>query len=189
MGWPSQSGLQIQCDQYPYTYGQTSVFQPQLLTRYLKHLQEVLTKCKYLKWTFDKVLQKQEDRRTENKRGQSRNTNHIVVPYSQGLCASYKTVHNKYGVQVHFKGGNTLKNLLMFPKDKEKITTQSNVTYLFECDKTECDKEYIGESARTFEEHYKEHLKVPSPIFDHQNTIGHITTVENFQDYRQEGAE
>ena len=43
-----------------------------------------------------------------------RNTNqpikkcHIVVLYSQGLCESYKTICSKYGVQIHFKGGNTL---------------------------------------------------------------------------------
>ena len=28
---------------------------------------------------------------------------------------------------------------------------------------------------------YKEHLKAPSPIFEHQNITGHITTVENFK--------
>ena len=89
---------------------------------------------------------------------------HIVVPYSQGLCDSYKNICRKYGVQVHFKGGNTLKNLLMFPKDREAKTKQSNIIYWFKCGRTECDEEYIGESAKTFEERYKEHLKVPSPI-------------------------
>ena len=41
--------------------------------------------------------------------------------------------------------------------------------------RTECDDEYIGKSARTFEERYNEHLKAPSPIFDHDNTTGHKT--------------
>ena len=52
---------------------------------------------------------------------------------------------------------------------------------------TECDDEYIGESARTFEERYKEHLKAPSPIFEHQNSSGHITTVDNFKIMGREG--
>ena len=66
----------------------------QLLEEELQHLQEVLTKCKYPKWAIDKVLQKQQERRIENRRDQGRNTNktvkkcHIVVPYSQGLCES-----------------------------------------------------------------------------------------------------
>ena len=32
-----------------------------------------------------------------------------------------------------------------------------------------------------FGERYKEHLKVPSPIFAHQKNTGHITSVENFK--------
>ena len=34
---------------------------------------------------------------------------HIVVPYSQGLCESYTSICNKHGIQVSFKGGQTLK--------------------------------------------------------------------------------
>ena len=44
----------------------------------------------------------------------------------------------------------------------------------------ECDEEYIGESSRTFGERFKEHLKAPSPIYDHFNTTGHNVTIENF---------
>ena len=60
-----------------------------------------------------------------------------------------------------WKGGNTLKELLLFPKDKEEMTKQSNIVHWYKCGRTECDDEYIGESARTFEERYREHLKAP----------------------------
>ena len=43
----------------------------------------------------------------------------------------------------------------------------------------DCDEEYIGESARNFEERFKEHLKAPSPIHDHPNTSGHAVTIDN----------
>ena len=79
------------------------------------------------------------------------------------------------------KGGNTLKSLLMFPKDKEDIKKQSNIIYWYKCGRTDCDDEYIGESARTFEERYKGDLKAPSPIFEHNNATGHTTSVENFK--------
>ena len=46
------------------------------------------------------------------------------------------------------------------------------------CGRTEYNDEYIGESARAFEKRYKEHLKAPSPIFQHNNATGH-TSVEN----------
>ena len=78
-------------------------------------------------------------------------------------------------------------NLLMFPKDKDATTKQSNILYWFKCGKTECDDEYIEGSARTFEERYKEHLKTPSSIFEHQNTTGHTTTVDNFKIIGREG--
>ena len=45
----------------------------------------------------------------------------------------------------------------------------------------DCDEEYIEESGRTFGERFKEHLKTPSPIFNHQNTSGHITSIDNFK--------
>ena len=72
-------------------------------------------------------------------------------------------------------------NLLMFPKDREAITKESNIIYWFKCHRTECDEEYIGESARMFEERYKEHLKALSPTFEHPNITCHTTTVENFK--------
>ena len=39
----------------------------------------------------------------------------------------------------------------------------------------------IGESGRTFGERFKDHLKAPSPIFGHQNSSGHETSMENFK--------
>ena len=71
--------------------------------------------------------------------------------------------------------------MLMFPKDREDKTKQSNIICWFKCGRTECDEEYIGESARTLEERYKEHLKAPSPIFEHESITGHKTSLENFK--------
>ena len=42
------------------------------------------------------------------------------------------------------------------------------------------DEEYIGETAKTFGERFKEQLKAPSHIHDHSNTTGHTTTLNNF---------
>ena len=67
----------------------------------------------------------------------------------------------KHGIQTYFKGGNTIKSLLMTPKDKDHITKKSGIIYRFKCNRVDCDDEYIGESSRTFGERYKEHLKAP----------------------------
>ena len=41
---------------------------------------------------------------------------YITVPYYRGLSESFKKKCSNYGVQVFFRGGNTIKNLLMAPK-------------------------------------------------------------------------
>ena len=104
----------------------------------------------------------------------------MVVPYYKGLSESIKRSCRKYGVQVHFKGGLTIKNLLLAPKDKDPILKKSGVIYRYKHDRVECDEEYIGESTRTFAERFKEHQKAPTPIYDHFNTSGHTVTIENF---------
>ena len=107
---------------------------------------------------------------------------YLVVPYYQGLSESVKKTCNKYGVQVYFKGDVTIKNLLMAPKDQDPMLKRSGVIYKYSCDRVECDEEYIGE----FGERFKEHQKVPSPIFDHYTTTGHNIKLENFSIVRKE---
>ena len=102
-----------------------------------------------------------------------------VVPYHRGLSESFKKVCSNHGVQVYFKGGTTIKNLHMAPKDQDPMQKRSGVIYRYKCDRVECDDEYIGESSRTFGERFKEHLKAPSAIFDHYNTTGHKVSLEN----------
>ena len=67
----------------------------------------------------------------------------------------------------------------MAPKDRDHITKKSDIIYSYKCDRVECDEEYIGESARTFGERFKEHLKCLSPIYDYSNITGHRTTHDN----------
>ena len=90
----------------------------------------------------------------------------MVVPYSQGISESFQNICRRYGIQVHFKGGKIIKHLLVSPKDKDNIIKKNGVIYWFKCDSIDCEEEYIGESARTFGERYKEHLKVPSLIYE-----------------------
>ena len=83
-------------------------------------------------------------------------------------------------MQVYFRRGKTIKDLLVAPKDNDYITKRIGIIYRYNCDRLECDEEYIGESARTFGERFREHLKAPSPIYDHSNITGHITALESF---------
>ena len=112
---------------------------------------------------------------------------HIVIPYTQGLCESIKRICGRYGIQTHFKGGKTIKNLLVSPKDKDPMLNQSGAIYRYQCNNLGCDDEYIGETSRTFGERYKEHLKAPSAIHHHSTLTGHTTNQNNFQIIGREG--
>ena len=111
----------------------------------------------------------------------------IVIPYTQGLCESIKKICGRYGIQTHFKGGRTIKNLLGSPKDKDPMLNQSGAIYWYQCQDLGCNDEYIGETSRTFGERYKEHLKPPSAIHHHSNQTGHTTNQNNFQIIGREG--
>ena len=37
----------------------------------------------------------------------------MVGPYTKGLSESYKNIFGKMGMQVYFKGRNTIRNLLV----------------------------------------------------------------------------
>ena len=69
----------------------------------------------------------------------------------------------KYGIQVHFKGNTTIKQILMKPKDQDHKDNKSGIIYSYQCYHLDCDEEYIGETSRTLRERRKEHLKQPSP--------------------------
>ena len=161
---------------------------PELLQQEEQHLKKVLTRCKYPDWAINRVkikmrtpAQRNQQKKTKSCMTGNQKQNYIVVPYYKGLSESLKRTGQKYGVQLYFKGGNTIKSLLMAPKDKDPLMKKSGVIYRYKCDRVECDEEYIGESSKTFGERFKEHQKAPSPIFDHYNTTGHNISIENFE--------
>ena len=102
---------------------QTICFSPQLLQQEEKYPQTALQKCKYPTWALNRVKIKtkspaKKERRDTTSSGNNNNQKpYRVVPYYKGLRESLKKVCTKHGVQVYFKGGNTIKNLLMAPKD------------------------------------------------------------------------
>ena len=89
--------------------------------------------------------------------------------YTHGLCEIIKKICGRYGIQTHFKGGRTIKNLLVSSKDKDPMVNQSGAIYWYQCGDLTCDDEYIGETSKTFGERCKEHLKAPSAIHHHSS--------------------
>ena len=81
---------------------------------------------------------------------------------------------------MHFKEGNTIRNLLVALKAKDNITNKSGLVYRFKCTQVVCEEEYISERGRSFGDRLKEHLRALSTIYKHANTSGHCINVEHF---------
>ena len=135
----------------------------QLLQQEEKYLQKALQRCKYPTWDLNRVKinskgSANKKRRDTTKTGQNSNNQkpYMVVPYYRGLSKSLKKVCNRQGVQVYFKGGNTIKNLLEAPKDQDPILKKSGIIYIYKCDRVDCDEEYIVEFSGVFGERFKE---------------------------------
>ena len=99
----------------------------QLLEEEEHHLGKVLKENKYPNWALNRVKnkikapkapRKQNLKRKENtNNSRDQNKPYMVLPYVRGLSESMKNICSKHGVQVHYRGGNTIKGLLMTPKD------------------------------------------------------------------------
>ena len=151
----------------------------QLLTKEEDHLYNALRRCKYPLWAWNRTNTKKKQKKN-NQGTNNTKKSYIVVPYMKGLGETCKNICRRYGVKVYFRGGSTIRDLLVYPKDKDTILKKSGVIYKYSCGRLDCGEEYIGESGRTFGERYREHMRAPSPIMDHQNTTGHEVSLDNF---------
>ena len=171
-----------------YHRAKTICSDPTLLDEEEQHLFKALRKCKYPIWDINRAKLKSQNpnrtkqRRINNQKGPSNMNNqnlYVVVPYHQGLSERVKKTCSKYGVQVHFKGGQTIKSLLMAPKDNDPINSKSGVIYRYQCKEQGVEKNTLENLAEPLQKG-SEHQKPPSPIFDHCNTSGHNININKF---------
>ena len=104
----------------------------------------------------------------------------IVIPYTQGIGESSKKTCKKYGIQNHFKGNRTIRNMLVKPQDRDPLYRKSGAICWYQCGKLTCNEEYIGGTSRTFGEKIKEHLKEGSLIYAHSSQSGYSPNPDNF---------
>ena len=156
----------------------------QLLKEEEDHLNRALSNCRYPAWALNRAgMNTMDNNKRRNKTTYNTNSNkkpYTVVPYMKGLSESSKKICRRHGIEMHFQGSNTIRQLLVHPKDKDNILKKSGVIYTYKCGRVDCEDEYIGESGRTFAERFREHLRSPSPIYDHYKTTGHEVSLHNF---------
>ena len=93
---------------------------PELLAEEMDHLGNVLKYNNYPKWMIDQHSRNSSERRLIDPEigNEINKLVFISAPYFPGLSESFKQLFKYTPVQVFFKGQNTIKSMLIHPKDK-----------------------------------------------------------------------
>ncbi|XP_072022385.1 uncharacterized protein [Amphiura filiformis] len=101
---------------------------------------------------------------------------HVTIPYARVVSEGLRRVLTKQGIQVHFKPRNTLRELLVSPKDKIRKEERCHTVYNIACQS--CNATYIGETKRPLGVRSREHKREPSPVALHVRITGHSIPTE-----------
>ena len=72
----------------------------------------------------------------------------VVIPYVKGLTEAVSRVFKKHRVSTAMPPFQTIKNIIVHPKDKQSTSEKAEIIYNFPC--KNCEQVYIGESGRKF---------------------------------------
>ncbi|XP_072042917.1 uncharacterized protein [Amphiura filiformis] len=131
-------------------------------------IRSALAQCGYPKWSIDKAKQQIQNKQTKVSRNSKDSADRckgmVVIPYVQGVSERLQRSFKKYGISTAMKPHNTLKRLLVHPKDKIDSSQSCDCVYEIPCQT--CNKSYIGETGRKFQTRLNEHRKDTEKIKD-----------------------
>ena len=161
---------------------ETHVSDPKDRDTEISHIREVLAENGYKKWALKVPNQKDRQERSRHKQASTPPGPPpplVGLPYVKGLSEELQRLFKKHGVNVYFKPTNTLRQLLVKPKDKTETSDKCGVVYNIACD--ECQDFYIGETARKMGKRFQEHTKSDkeSALLEHLKKTGHSISLDN----------
>ena len=129
------------------------------------HINNALKKCGYPNWSFDKAA-KPKTKPPSKIKATIESKGQVVMPYIKGTSDAIKRTFGNYGVKVAFKPTQTLRQLLVAPKDKTEKKDVAGPVYYIPCQgKTHrglCKESYIGETERSLKTRFLEHRRPSS---------------------------
>ena len=140
----------------------------------IEHVTKALAANGYQKWALKLPPPKKQREPVETEApSTAQKQQSIALPYVQGTSEKLRRIFQQHGVSAYHKPFNTIKSLLVHPKDQSETHRKCNTVYSIVCDT--CKKEYVGESGRTVGIRYGEHTdgKHSSAIYDHISKTGH----------------
>ena len=149
----------------------------------ISHVQEVLRANGYKDWALHVPNQQDKAKRDLQKQKtttqQDRQAPSIGLPYIQGLSEELQRLCKQHGVNVFHKPINTIRSMLVHPKDKTDKKDKCGSVYNVPCGS--CDDFYVGETVRALGTRFAEHVKTDkqSAVLEHQKNTGHSFSFED----------
>ncbi|XP_072042857.1 uncharacterized protein [Amphiura filiformis] len=127
-----------------------------------KKIRTALQNCGYPRWAMDRVKQQMSTSKIKSNSSKKSTDDNpskgmVVLLYVAGLSEKLKRIFWKHKIATAMKPHNTIKSLLVHPKDKRETNQMCEVVYNIDC--KGCEKSYIGETGRAFGTRLKEHQK------------------------------
>ena len=136
------------------------------------HIKSALHANGYAPWMLSIPNKKEEPPKEIQQDRESRKQPPIGLPYIKGISEPLQRIFKKHGVAIYHKPINTLRQMLVHPKDKTNKEQKTGVVYKIDC--ITCKGTYIGETARTLGKRLDEHKKLSSSaVKEHQDNTGH----------------
>jgi len=139
----------------------------------ISHVKRVLKINGYKPWAF-KIPPKKNKEPTEPSESTSKKFP-VKLPYIKGASEAVQRVFKNHGIPSFHKPFNTIRNLLVRPKDKNDPKKTCGIIYNISC--PSCKETYIGETGRNLETRLKEHLdpkSSQSAVQIHTQSTGHL---------------
>ena len=136
----------------------------------VKHVNEALSKCGYPSWAIKRgsVLRDKEEAGKKDRTDETKKTM-VGIPYVKDLSEAVRRIMSGYGCSAYFKPVNTLRQLLVAPKDPAKKEDVCDVVYQINCGGSGsegCSSSYVGETSKTLKTRFDQHRR-PSSTSSH----------------------
>jgi hypothetical protein len=126
----------------------------------LDHLKKVLSISGYPKWAWQAPSSRKVTPHPQRTSGTTPR-GHVTLPYVGGITEPISRRLRKVGVAAHARPYNTIRRLLVAPKDKVETLDKCGVVYHLSC--KDCEAQYIGETERALKKRLLRNMKRISP--------------------------
>jgi hypothetical protein len=136
----------------------------------MDHVKKSLSICGYTNWAWSAPSSRKRDPKPKKQLDRPPKGS-ISLPYVRGVSEAINRKIRKAGVTVHTKPSNTIRSMIVSPKDKIKTLDRTGTIYNIKCN--DCHSQYVGETERNLGKRVSEHSREASPVGEHMKGAKH----------------